>query len=169
MNSLPGGASKPRWQQYLRYLLPIIIGVILIVAASYLFYNLGVDRGRNEANTERDAFYKDRINQILGTSTPDPNATLTPGPTLTPATAPTTLAKVDRVEGNRLTLLLLGPNGTPSGSTLVLTLESGTQVWRSVNGTTSELVPGDSIVFSGERNSTDGSFSARSVVVLPRR
>jgi hypothetical protein len=170
MNVSSGGAIPPQRQRFNRnpafLILPLVIGLIVLVAFCYIFYNIGVDKGRADANAERDAFYQNRVNQQFATPTPGTNASGTPSATGTPAPVPNTLARVDKVEGNRLTLVLLGANGLPSGSTLVLTLGQGSQVWKNVSGTPADVNPGDSIVFSGERNNTDGSYDARSVVVL---
>jgi hypothetical protein len=170
MNLSSGGATPPQRQRFNRtsaiLLFPLVIGLIVLVAFCYIFYNIGVDKGRTDANAERDAFYQNRINQQFATLTPAINGAGTPSPTGTPAPIPNTLARVDKVEGNRLTLVLLGANGLPSGSTLVLTLGQGSQVWKNVSGTPADVNPGDSIVFSGERNNADGSYDARSVVVL---
>jgi|GEM_PF-2059887 len=166
MKTLPGGA--PLQNRFRPYLLPVVIGLIILVALLYLFYNMGVDKGRKEANDERDSFYQARIAQLV--ASPSPGTTVTPAVSSTTrpnSTTTTSIARVDKVEGTKLTLQLVSPSGVPTGSTLILTLGANSLIWKSVNSLPGELKVGDSVVFVADRDNADGSLDTRSVIILP--
>ncbi len=166
MKTLPGGA--PLQNRLRPYLLPIVIGLIILVAVLYIFYNLGVDKGRSDANTERDSFYQARIAQLVTSPTPGPNGTPATSSTARPnSTTTSSIARVDKIEGNKLTLQLVSPSGAPTGSTLILTLGANSLIWKSVNSQPGELKTGDNVVFVADKDNADGSLDTRSVIILP--
>ncbi len=147
------------------FIVPAALVIALLIGVAILAYSLGVSRGRGTANLERDKFYEGRAASWVATATAQAAASsTTPGPK-SGASFPN-YARIDKVEAEQVTVLLLNDSGTPTGTTLVIAIGPQTKVWRNVPTQTVELKPGDAILFAGERNDK-GNFEARSIVVLP--
>lgn len=155
-------AVKRRPPQVWPYLVPGLLLLSLLIGVFILGFGIGVDRGKRSANEDREAFYQDRLAR-LGNSTA---ASGNPGSLPLAGNGPVQLvARVDRLEGDKITALLLGPNGTPTGATLVFLLTKNVQVYKSFDLQPSELHPGDNIVFNGTK--TGENFTPRFLVLLP--
>ena len=159
-----GGKSRPLTQ----YILPAALVVILLIGVAILAYSFGVSRGRNAANNERDQFYEGRAASWVATATAQASAGATPAGGAKPGNtfANSTYGRVDKVDSDQVTVLLLNDSGSPTGTNLVITVGPQTKVWRNVPNQPAELKPGDTILFTGERNDK-GLFDARSVLILP--
>jgi len=157
-----------RKNNFTQFLIPGILLLMMLIGVFILAYGFGVDQGKRAANDERNAFYQDRIARLTGSAPLPPDASTTPG---TPGTRPAssgnvqTLARVDKVEGDRITVVLLGPNGAPSGVSLVIVLGKTLQVYKSTDSAVTELRPGDNILVTGDRNGAN--YTARTITVLP--
>ncbi len=142
------------------FLVPGLLIISLMIGVFILAYGLGVDKGKRSANDERDSFYQDRIARLGGT----PNSLTTPGAGLVFGSNQVS-ARIDKIEGNKVTVILLSPNGAPSGVSLVVVIGTETQVFKSSNAQTGELHPGDNIILIGEKSGD--TFTPRSIVILP--
>ncbi len=158
-----------------QYIIPAVLVLVLLVGVGIMAYSFGVSRGETNANAKRDAFIESRQRSWDATATAlaaNPLPTAAPGAT-DPASAkvngytlgPSTLGRVDKIEGDKITVLLLDDSGKPSGSSLIINRTRTTQVWKTVPTQAAELRIGDSVLFVGERNN-DG-FDARTIQILP--
>jgi len=145
-------------------LIPGILMLVLMVGFFILAYGIGLDQGKRAANDEREAFYQERIARLGGVGAISPEANGTPG-SRSPGGAGQTFARVDKIEGDKVTVILLGPGGTPTGVNLVITLNKAAQVYKTSEAQPGELRPGDNILITGDK--TGDNFVARNVVVLP--
>jgi hypothetical protein len=181
MRSLPGGEPqdpqeqpeeqpvvegvivRPVRRNGAQYLIPGILLVALIIGVFILAYGIGVDQGKRAANDERNAFYQERIARLVGSVplTADPNAT--PGATTSP-NGVQTMARIDKIEGDRVTVILLNPNGAPTGVSLVVVLGRPVQVYKSSDSQVSELKPGDNVLINGDK--VGDSYTARTITIL---
>lgn len=168
-NPPPFNKSRPTLGQFV---VPAILVLMLMVGVALLAFSLGVSRGRDNANAERDRFYEGRSSSWRAAATVQAaNPVATADPNATPSVksgynlANATLARIDKIDGEKLTVLLLDAAGQPGGPTLVVNITKQTQVWRNVPNQAAELKPGDAILFVGDRNDK-GDFDARNVVVL---
>ena len=169
---LPDGAGEPeelpqlpgkiagRRDYFKLYFIPGLLILALLVGVFILAYGIGLDRGKRAANDERDAFYQERIARLVGNN-PDSNATTTPGA----KGALQALARVDQVQGDKLTLVLLNSGGTPTGVSLVILVDKSVQVYKTTEGQTTELHPGDNVLVNG--NKVGDNYVARNIVILP--
>ena len=157
-----------------QYVIPGILVLVLLIGVAIMAYSFGVNRGKSSANAERDRFIEVRQQSWAATATAaSTNPVASPAPGQTDAaikpggyTLGTAIfARVDKIEGDKITLLLLDENGKPSPNSLVVNRTKQTQVWRTVPNQPVELRPGDSVLLVAER--TNDSFDARSIQVLP--
>lgn len=165
----PSGGKPPRMSQYI---IPAVLVLALIVGVGILAFSFGSSRGKSQANAERDRFYESRASSWQATATAQAANPLAPGqaPGATSGFnfAGATYARIDRVEGEKVTVLLLNAAGQPTGTTLVLTLSRQVQIWRSIPSQPAEMRAGDSILFVGQRSSADSAiYEVNSVLVLP--
>ncbi len=171
----PNGPNRP-WRKtfpFQQYIVPGLLLLALLVGVFILAYGIGSDRGKRAANDERDAFYQERIARLVAASGP----TVTPGASITPGTPSGTLtagpnaattqtyARIDKIEGDRITVLLLGPNGLPTGVSLVVVTGKTSQVYKSSETQPTELRPGDNVVVNTEKNGDN--YIVRTIIVLP--
>jgi hypothetical protein len=160
-------------------IVPGIVALIVLVASILLAYSLGYGQGRDTANQERDNFYRGRITELAGfgasTPTPQPVNTLTPQPIDAPSPTPSAppvskqdsiFARIDKIEGEQLTLLLLGPTGIPTGQVLVLNIGKEIRLYQSSTTVVANLKPGDNILLSTIREGTNPP-QVQNLVVLP--
>jgi len=163
-----------------RYILIIVAFAILLGVAAYGAYKIGVNKGIDVGNADRDLFYKQRIAELTnyGAATPLPSGTpgsqTTPGATTATANNPIitsgqgTLARVDKVEGDKMTVLLLdSKTGAPNGVSLIISLSQQPTVWKSDRTDSTALAPGQNILFVGESSGNNGTYTVRGVLILP--
>jgi hypothetical protein len=163
-----GGPSRS-WGQFV---IPGILVLTLLIGVAILAYSFGVSRGKGNSNLERDKFLEVRAASWNATATAQ--AAVPPAGASSPAIVPqnsfninsSVYARVDKIEGAKVTVLLLTSDGQPSGSSTVLTLvPNKTQVWRNTPTQLVELRVGDTVLFAGQPNGADG-YDAQSIVVL---
>jgi hypothetical protein len=160
-------------------IVPGIVALIVLIASILLAYSLGYGQGRDSANQQRDSFYRERITELAGfgasTPTPPPVNTLTPQPIDAPSPTPNVpvisrqdslFARIDKIEGEQLTLLLLGPTGIPTGQVLVINIGREIRLYQSSNTVIANLKPGDNVLLSTTREGTNPP-QVQNLVVLP--
>lgn len=160
-------SGKPR--RLSDFVVPLALVLVMMLGVGILAFSLGINRGKATANSERDRFYEGRAASWIATATAQAaNPNLTPGNGSKPSAgfANATYGRVDRFEGEQVTILLLNESGSPTGTSLVITVNPQTKVWRNTPNQTASLKPGDTILFTGERNDR-GTFEAKSVLILP--
>jgi hypothetical protein len=137
----------------------IIIGVIVLVAGAAVggFFG-GRAYQRNQANTVRNNFMRDRGIQGF-----DPNAAQNAGQV--GANFPAggmgrgVSGEVKSLEGNTLTL-------TSNGTETVITLSDTTQIVKTTSGTTADLTAGQQVMVTGERDANGKITTATQVTIL---
>jgi hypothetical protein len=164
-----GGAG----QVWMRFVVPTILVLTLVIGVGILAYSFGVSRGKGNSNSERDQFLEARAASWNATATAqasgasgggDTTAAIVPQNSFNVSTS--VYARVDKIDGAKITVLLLSSAGQPSGNTVTLNIISGkTQVWRNVPSQTVQLTVGDTILFAGTLNGTN-TYNADTVVVL---
>ncbi len=163
-----GGSSRP-WSGFV---IPAILVLTLLVGVGILAYSFGVSRGKGNSNSERDQFLEARAASWNATATAQ-----AAGPVEATAVAivpqnsfnvnTSVYARVDKIDGAKVTVLLLNSAGQPSGNTATLNIiPNKTQVWRNIPNQTVQLAVGDTILFAGHPNGTD-TYDTDSIVVLP--
>ncbi|NWJ96838.1 MAG: hypothetical protein HXX20_13725 [Chloroflexi bacterium] len=156
------GAVVSRPDFLRQYLVPALLILAVLVGVFILAYSIGLDRGKRAANEERDSFYQERIARLTGGNDTTTNAT----PGAKPAgNGIQTFARVDKINGDRLTVVLLGPSDTPTGVSLVIVADKGMQVYKSAEGQVVEIHPGDNILITGDK--TGDNYIARNILILP--
>ena len=163
-----------------RYVLIIVAFAFLLGVVAYGAYKIGVNQGVEVGNADRDLLYKQRIAELTnyGAATPaasgTPGTQTTPGATTTASSNPVitsgqgTLARIDKVEGDKMTVLLLdSKTGAPNGVSLVISLSQQPTVWKSDRTDSTALAPGQNILFVGESNGNNGTYTVRGVLILP--
>lgn len=169
-NPRPASLGGPR-RSWTFYVIPAILVLTLVVGVAIVAYSFGVTRGKGNSNSERDKFLEARAASWNATAT----AQVVPVETTAAAIVPqnsynvnaSVYARVDKVDGAKVTALLLSSAGQPSGSSVTLNIIAGkTQIWKNVPTQAVELRPGDTILFSGQPNGTD-TYDALNIVVLP--
>ena len=160
-------------QFWMRFVIPTILVLTLVIGVGILAYSFGVSRGKGNSNSERDQFLEARAAAWNATATAQSSGTGS-GETTTAAIVPqnsfnvstSIYARVDKIDGAKITVLLLSSAGQPSGNTATLNIISGkTQVCRNVPSQTVQLTVGDTILFAGTPNGTN-TYDADTVVVL---
>ena len=137
----------------------IIIGVIVLVAGAAVggFFG-GKAYERNQANTVRDNFLRDRGIQGF-----NPNAAPNAGQGGANFTAGGfgrgTTGEVKSLDGNTLTL-------TSGGTDTVITLSDKTQIVKTTSGTTADLTAGQQVMVTGERDANGNITTATQVTIL---
>jgi hypothetical protein len=137
----------------------IIIGVIVLVAGAAVggFFG-GRAYQRNQANTVRNNFMRDRGIQGF-----DPNAAQNAGQA--GANFPAggmgrgVSGEVKSLEGNTLTL-------TSNGTETVITLSDTTQIVKTTSGTTADLTAGQQVMVTGQRDANGKITTATQVTIL---
>jgi hypothetical protein len=137
----------------------IIIGVIVLVAGAAVggFFG-GKAYERNQANTVRNNFMRDRGIQGF-----DPNAA--PNAGQNGANFPAggigrgATGEVKSIDGNTLTL-------TSGGTDTVITLSDTTQIVKTTSGTTADLTAGQQVMVTGERDANGKITTATQVTIL---
>lgn len=158
-----------------RWLIAGVACLLIVVAIAYLTYNIGLGQGRSTANEERDAFYRSRAGQLGGFgATGTITATTTGSPLVPSVTAGSgrgqdnVFARIDKVEGDKLTLAMLGANGLPNGQTMVLTLGKDAQLYQTSSIATQQdsLRSGDNILLAVGKDS-NGTSIIQMIIILP--
>lgn len=156
-----------------KYWLPLLMVIVLLIGVGLITFSVGMNRGRDQANAQRDSFYIDRYRAWTGEATVKAVNPAAPGVETVSGVSANTfvfsgglLGRVDKIEGDKVTVLLLDKNGGATGSNLVATLVPATKIWRSVPDQSADMRPGDSILLSGVRNES-GNYEARSILILP--
>ena len=159
---------------YTQFIIPAILVLVLLIGVGILAYSFGVNRGESNANLQRDNFIQSRQLSWEATATADAN---NPIPTAAPdSTASTTAstgytlgsaiyARVDKIDGDQISLLLLDQNGQPNGTNLTVNRTKQTQIWKVAPNQPIDLRPGDSVLFVSVRSGD--TFNASSIQVLP--
>jgi hypothetical protein len=152
-----------------------VAALLIVVAIAYLAYNIGVGQGRSAANDERDAFYRARAGQLsgfgaTGTVTPATDSARS-GPTVSGGnerTQDNLFARIEKVEGDKITLTMLGANGLPNGQTLVLSLSKDAQLYQtnSLAVQADSLRSGDNILLAIAKDSS-GANVIQMIIILP--
>ena len=169
-NPRPSSAGANRSWGY--YIVPAILLLALLVGVSILAYSFGVTRGKGNSNSERDKFLEARAASWNATATAQaaPATDATPVPIVPQNSfnvSTSVYARVDKIDGAKVTVLLLSSAGQPSGSTATLNVIAGkTQVWRNVPTQAVQLQVGDTILFSGQSTGSD-TYDAQSIIILP--
>lgn len=163
------GPSR-RWTYFV---VPAILVLTLLIGVAILAYSFGVNRGKGNSNFERDQFLEARAASWNATATAQaPGAA---GDATTAAIVPqnsfnvpaSVYARVDKIDGTKVSVLLLSSAGQPSGNTATLNIiPNKTQVWRNVPGQTVQLTIGDTILFAGKPNGAN-TYDADNIIVLP--
>ena len=166
-----GGPGNP----FMRYVVPAILVLTLLIGVGILAYSFGVSRGKGNSNSERDQFLEARAASWNATATAQASGVAGEGaPTTAAAIVPqnsfnlkaSVYARVDKIDGAKITVLLLSSAGQPSGNTVILNvIPNKTQVWRNVPSQAVQLTVGDTILFAGTPNGTD-TYDADTIVVL---
>lgn len=163
------GGSPRTWSQYV---IPGILVLTLLIGVAILAYSFGVSRGKGNSNSERDKFLEGRAASWNATATAQAAVPLsdTAAAAIVPQNSfnvnASVYARVDKIEGAKVTVLLLSSAGQPSGSSTVLTLiPNKTQIWRNTPGQLVDLKVGDTVLFAGQPNGA-GGYDAQSIVVL---
>ncbi len=167
----PGPTPRPgRPSNLTQYIIPGILVLALLIGVAILSYSFGVSRGKGSANSQRDDFYISRQSSWNATATAESsnpantaNGSSTAGASL--SLPPSSYARVDKIEGDKVTMLLLNGAGQSTG-TLVVTITKQTLIWRGSPDQIVELKPGDGVLVSGQRVE-GGGYEARTVIVLP--
>ena len=168
----PNARPTPVSRSWGYYVIPTILILTLLVGVAIIAYSFGVNRGKGNSNSERDKFLEARAASWNATATAQVSI---PAATTVAAIVPqnsfnvnsSVYARVDKIDGAKITVLLLSSAGQPSGSSVVLNVTTNkTQIWRSVPGQPVELRVGDTVLFSGPPNGTD-TYDAQSIIVLP--
>lgn len=163
-----GGSSRP----FVRYVIPGILVLTLLVGVGIIAYSVGVSRGKGNSNSERDQFLEARAASWNATATAQAAGSV--GEATTAAIVPqnsfnvstSVYARVDKIDGAKISILLLSSAGQPSGNTATLNIiPNKTQVWRNVPSQTVQLSVGDTILFAGKPNGTN-NYDADTIVVL---
>ena len=152
------------------YAIPTILVLTLLVGVAILAYSFGVTRGKGNSNSERDKFLEARAASWNATATAQSVPTDTTAAAIVPQNSfnvnSTVYARVDKIDGTKVTVLLLSSAGQPSGSSVTLNIVAGrTQIWKNVPTQAVQLQAGDTILFSGQPNGTD-TYDALNIVVL---
>jgi hypothetical protein len=165
-----GGSSRSLGQ----YVIPAILVLTLLIGVAILAYSFGVSRGKGNSNLERDRFLEVRAASWNATATAQ--GATAPAPGTTPAAIvpqnsfninSSIYGRIDKIDGVKVTVLLLSSAGQPAGGSTVLNIiPAKTQIWRNVPSQPVELRVGDTVLFAGQPNGTD-SYDAHSIVVLP--
>lgn len=169
----PAATTVKKKRSFLeQFWLPLVLVAVLVIGVGLITFSVGVSRGRDQANAQRDTFYIDRYKSWAAEATVKATNPSTPSDSIT-GTSPNSfvfsagiLGRVDKIEGDKVTVLVLDKNGAPTGTSLVATLVPTTKVWRSVPEQTAEMRPGDSVLLAGTRTES-GNYEARSILVLP--
>lgn len=169
----PNARSTPASRSWGFYVIPAILILTLLVGVAILAYSFGVSRGKGNSNSERDKFLEARAASWNATATAqstDSAANATTAaivPQNSFNVASSVYARVDKIDGTKITVLLLSSAGQPSGSSATLNNIAGkTQIWKNVPSQPVELRVGDTVLFSGQANGTD-TYDAQSIIVLP--
>lgn len=174
---LSDGSSPPPQLNYSNrrrgfgyFIVPMILVSALLIGVGILAYSFGITRGKASANAERDILYESRQRSWNATATAqaDTLPTREPGTGSRPGfnQGSSTYARIDKIEDDKITVLLLNTTGAPTGTTLVINLTQQAQIWRNAAGQPTDLKAGDSILFVGERNE-GGNYDARNILILP--
>jgi hypothetical protein len=168
----PTGFSGPA-RPWARYVIPAVLVLTLLVGVGILAYSFGVSRGKGNSNSERDQFLEARAASWNATATAQ--ATGPVGEATAAAIVPqnsfnvstSVYARVDKIDGAKVSVLLLNSAGQPSGNTATLNIiPNKTQVWRNIPNQTVQLSVGDTVLFAGQPNGTN-TYDADTIVVLP--
>jgi hypothetical protein len=157
------GTVVPKRDYLRQYLLPSLLILALLVGVFILAYGIGLDRGKRTANDERDTFYQERIAHLTGASITTTNGT--PGAKPAVPGGVQTFARIDKIEGDRITVVLLGTGGTPTGISLVVVAGKSVLIYKSTEAQAVELHLGDNILITGDK--TGDNYIARNILILP--
>jgi hypothetical protein len=159
-------------------LVPGIVALLVLVASIILAYSLGYGQGRDSANNERDKFYQERITQLagfgastptvlpVGSTTPQPIDAITPTPQPVISRQNSLFARIDKIEGEQITLLLLGPTGVPTGQVLTISVGKEIRLYQANPSAIANLKPGDNVLLSTLQEGNN-PLQVQNVVVLP--
>ena len=145
-------------------LIPILIaGVIVLVAGAAVggFFG-GKAYQRNQANTVRNNFMRDRgIQGFDPNAAPNGNFTTGQNGTNFPSGGfgRGASGEVKSIDGNILTL-------TSNGTETVITLSDTTQIVKTTSGTTADLTAGQQVMVIGERDANGKITTATQVTIL---
>lgn len=162
------GASR----SWAGFVIPVILVLTLLLGVGILAYSFGVSRGKGNSNSERDQFLEARAASWNATATAQAGGPV--GEVTTAAIVPqnsfnvntSVYARVDKIDGAKISVLLLSSAGQPSGNTVTLNIiPNKTQVWRNIPNQTVQLSVGDTILFVGQPNGTN-IYDADSIIVL---
>jgi hypothetical protein len=137
----------------------IIIGVIVLVAGAAVggFFG-GKAYERNQANTVRNNFMRDRGIQGFDPNAA-PNASQNGANFQAGGFGRGATGEVKSLDGNTLTL-------TSNGTDTVITLSDTTQIVKTISGTTADLTAGQQVMVTGERDANGNITTATQVTIL---
>lgn len=162
------------WNDFrFKNILLIVVLAVLLGVVAFTSYKLGVQRGIDVGNADRTAFYEQRIKELTnyGSSTGSTTST-TPATNTTPGAVPAistgagTLARIDKIDGDKMTVLILDKTGLPTGVSLVISLNQQPPIWKSDRTDSAILAPGQNILFVGDTDKA-GNVTVRNVLILP--
>lgn len=171
------GPRRPflnNWNDFrFKNILLIVVLAVLLGVVAFTAYKLGVQRGLDVGNADRNAFYQQRLKDLTNysssgsaTTSTTPGAATTPGAVPAISTGQGTLARIDKIDGDKLTVLILDKTGLPTGVSLVISLNQQPSIWKSDRTDSAILAPGQNILFVGDTDRA-GNVTVRGVLVLP--